>query len=141
MSERTREHRRAQKRVLIGWAVVAVLIVGFLVARRSVVSQPNIEEMPAVALNGSVSCSGAAIQITNNDAFGWMDARVEVDSKYARTVPSIPPRQTVTLPTSELTDSNGGRFDPATMKCQSADVQAYMRGGRGHFTAANLDAR
>jgi len=139
MSERSNEHRRAQRRVLIGWGVVAVLAVAALLVRRSAVSQPKIEEMPDVALNGAVSCSGDAIQITNNDSANWMDARVEINSKYARVVPSIPPRQTVTLPAAQFTDSNGKPFAPSgATTCQSADVQAYLLGGRGHLKMANL---
>src|SRR6185437_12206703 len=140
MSERTQEHRRAQKRVLIGWVVVAVLAGAAVVARRSAVShQPKSEVIPEVALNGAVNCSGDAIQITNNDAANWTDARVEINSKYAHIVPSIPPRETVTLPAAQFTDSNGKPFtSSAGTTCQSADVQAYMAGGRGHFKTTIL---
>jgi len=142
MSEREDEHRRAQRRVLIGWGAVAVLAVAVVVARPSaVVSQPKIEELPEVALNGSVSCSDDAIQITNNDAASWLDARVEINSKYARIVPAISPYQTITLPASKLTDPAGRGFDGASAKCQSADIQAYVRGARGHFKTANLDGQ
>jgi hypothetical protein len=137
MSGRTGEQRRAQRRVLIGFGVVAVLAAGGIFARRSV-ARPKIQEAPEVTLNGSVSCSGDAIQVTNNDASNWLDARVEINSKYARIVPSIPPRQTITLPTSGLTDSNSQPFNAASMKCQSADIQAYVHGGRGHFQTTNL---
>jgi hypothetical protein len=141
MNDRTSEHRRAQRRVLIGLGVVAALAGAGVIARRSV-SQPKIVEPPDVALNGSVNCSGDAVQITNNDATNWLDARVEINSKYARIVPSIPPGQTVTLPAAQLTDSSGNPFAPsATAKCQSADIQAYMRGARGHFKTANLDGQ
>jgi hypothetical protein len=138
MSGRTEEHRRAQRRVLIGFGVVAVLAAGGIFARRSV-SQPKAEELPDVALNGAVSCSGNSIQVTNSDSSNWLDARVEINSKYARVVPSIPPRQTVTLPAAQFTDSNGKPFAPsAAATCQSADVQAYVAGGRGHFQTTNL---
>jgi hypothetical protein len=137
MNSRTDEHRRAQRRVMIGIGVVAVLAAAGFLFRRSA-PPPTPAEPPEVALNGSVSCSGEAIQITNNDDANWMDARVEIDSKYARVVPEIPRRQTVTLPTTGFTDSSATRFDPASMKCHSADIQAFIRGGRGHLTAANL---
>lgn len=137
MSARADEHRRAQRRVLIGFVVLVVLIAGVIYARRSK-SQPPVQELPEVALNGAVSCSGDAIQVTNNDSANWLDARVEINSKYSRIVPSIPPRETITLPTSELTDSNSQPFNPASMKCQSADIQAFLHGSRGHLEAANL---
>jgi hypothetical protein len=139
MNSRNEEHRRAQRRVLIGWVVVVALGGAGVVARHSMVAQPKIVEMPDVALNASVSCSGDAVQITNNDSASWMDARVEINSKYARIVPAISAGQTVTLPTSQLTDSGGRGFNAASTKCQSADVQAYLRGARGHFKTANLE--
>jgi len=119
---------------------VAVLAgAGFMLWRSP--AQSTQAEAPDVALNGSVSCSGDAIQITNNGAAKWMDARVGIDSKYSRVIPSISPNETVTLPTTGFTDSNGRRFDPASMKCQSADVQAFVGRALGHLTAANLDAQ
>jgi hypothetical protein len=140
MNNRTEEHRSAQRRVLIGFGVVAVLAGAGVIARRSV-SHPKAEEPPDVALEGAVSCSGNEIQVTNNGSAGWMEVRVEINSKYARIVPAIAPDQNVTLPTAELTDSNGTHFDPASMKCQSADIQAFVRGGQGHLKVANLEGR
>jgi hypothetical protein len=78
------------------------------------------------------------VQVTNNDNSNWLDARVEINSKYARIVPSVPPKQTITLPTSELTDSNNRPFNAALMKCQSADIQAFLHGSRGHPETASL---
>jgi hypothetical protein len=139
MNSRSDEHRRAQRRVLIGICVVAVLAVAVFLLRRPASQATTVKEMDVdVTLNGAVSCSGDAIQITNNGGVGWMDARVEINSKYSRVVPSIPQNQTVTLPTAEFTDSNGKRFNPAAVECQSADIQAFVRGGRGHLTVANL---
>ncbi len=138
MSERGEEHRRAQRRVLIGWGVVAVLA-GVAVRRSAVSDRPKVEEMPPVALNGAVSCSGDAIEITNNDATNWLDARIEINSKYSRIVPSIPSRETVTFRAAQFTDSNGKPFVPSgAVTCQSADVQAYLGGGRGHFKTTDM---
>jgi hypothetical protein len=137
MNSRSEEHRYAQRRVLIGLGVVAVLAGGGVAARRFFV-QPKIVEKPDVVLNGSVSCSGDAIQVTNNDRAAWMDARVEINSKYARIVSSVPVGETVTIRTAQLLDSSNKPFDSLSMKCESADIQAYMRGARGHFQTANL---
>lgn len=139
MSSQTDEHRRAQRRVLIGPGALAVLAIAVFTLRCSPpqTTTPAAEER-AVALNGAVSCSGDEIQITNNGGADWSDARVEIDSKYSRVIASIPLQQTVTLPTSGFTDSNGKPFNAASMKCQSADIQAFVKGGRGHLTATNL---
>jgi hypothetical protein len=108
-----------------------------VIARRSI-SSPQTEEGPEVALNASVNCSGSEVQVTNNDTAAWTDARVEIDSKYARVIPAVLAGQTITITGTQLSDSNGNRFDPLSMKCESADIQAFMRRGRGHFSSANL---
>jgi hypothetical protein len=107
---------------------------GIVVATRFV-SQPKRVEPPDVRLNAALSCGDGEIQVTNNDTAGWMEARVEINSKYVRIVPAIPPAQTVSIPAAEFTDTNGRRFD-SSAKCESAGVQAFIRGGRGQYTQA-----
>jgi len=137
MSEQASQHRRAQRGVLIGLGLVVVLAGVAVIARRSLV-HPQTEEPPEVTLNAAVSCSGGEVQVTNNDTATWMDARVEIDSKYARVITAIPAGQTVTLTGAQLSDSSGNRFNPLSMKCESADIQAFLRHGRGHFSSVNL---
>ncbi|HVV44431.1 MAG TPA: hypothetical protein VHC72_04475 [Bryobacteraceae bacterium] len=120
-------------------ALSAVVVLGAAVYfRGSSSSAPKTVEPPEVSLTAAVNCSGEEVQVTNNDTAAWRDARVEINSNYAHIVPSIRPQQTVTLPADQLTDSNGKSFDPVSMKCQSASIQAFIREGRGHFQTNSL---
>lgn len=96
-------------------------------------SEPPAAALPDVLLNASLSCGDGNIQVTNNDTAGWRDARVEINSQYARIIPAMSPGQTVTLPAAALTDSNGKSFG-ASMTCRSAEVRAFIHGAQGHYT-------
>jgi hypothetical protein len=138
MSELSKEHRSAQRRVLIVLGAVVVALAAAVYFRGSSSSKPKTVEPPDVSLTAAVNCSGSEVQVTNNDTAAWRDARVEINSNFAHIIPSIRPQQTVTLPADQLTDSNGKSFDPVSMKCQSASIQAFIREGRGHFQSNSL---
>lgn len=117
------------------FAALAMLAVAVFLLAPRFRSEPKEAPLPQISLTGSLSCGDGQIQVTNNDTTSWLEAHIEINSKYVRIIPALPPGQTVTLPATSFTDTSGRRLD-ASAACEIGNIQAFMRGGRGQYTQA-----
>jgi hypothetical protein len=115
---------------LIAAVVLALSFVGCVVY----VSQnaPDLDKRDP-ELNARAFFDGSQFVIVNNDKDDWANVHVEVNDDYEMSVEKILAGQTVRLPSMQLSNSAGIRFNPFTMKPRTVTIRATMRGQRSAY--------
>ncbi len=87
----------------------------------------------SVELKASVSYNQNELVIKNGDDFDYNNARIELNEKYISKYNDIPSGQELRIPFSDLTTSDGDRFDLAKIKPLSLTIGTMLKDDKHGF--------
>lgn len=134
-----------QKKTVVGILSVAAVIVAIVIIAGggSNSSDKNEEDDDSFTrVRASISFTGSAFKVTNNDADMWTDVEMAVNGvglslgyryKTARMNPGV----TYTIQANQFVKSNGERFDPDTHKPVKFEISCTVRGGSKGYAVLN----
>lgn len=122
--------------------VLVIIIVGAISSIADSCSGKSASQSPPEHhdLNAAVTFTGSQFRITNRDAFGWLDCKLEVNPKtfssgFIAKLQELKPNDTAIIGAMQFANGDGQRFNPFAYKPTSMSIYCRTPKGGSYYGA------